>query len=98
MEPTAGLAFVFGLTGSLAVELILIYKAIGPKGGLPGKYKTRLFWFVRLALALASGIIAVAYFSPQIPLFLYVHIGAATPTIIARVSQVADSDDESVAG
>ena len=92
MEPTVYHAFAYGFGGSLAVEIILILQAMGPRGAIPAKYKTRLFWCVRLVLALLSGMIATAYFSPQLPLFLYVHLGAATPAILTRVSRVADDD------
>lgn len=94
MEPTVYHAFFYGLGGSLAVEIVLILQAMGPRGAVPGKYKTKLFWSVRGALALLSGGIATAYYSPQLPLFLYVHMGAATPAILTRVSRVGDDTDE----
>src|SRR2546423_12641619 len=92
MQPTVYHAFFFGLGGSLAVEIILILRVMGPQGAVPGKYKTKMFWFIRIFLALLSGGIATAYFSPQLPLFLYVHLGAATPAILTRVSRVGDDD------
>ena len=90
MEPTVYHAFAYGFGGSLAVEIVFVLQAMGPRGALPGKYKTRLFWAVRTILALLSGGIATAYYSPQLPLFLYVHMGAATPAILTRVSRVGD--------
>jgi hypothetical protein len=95
MEPTVYHAFAYGLVGSSAVEIILILQAMGPRGAIPGKYKTKLFWIVRIFLAFLAGGIATAYFSPHLPLFLYVHLGAATPAILTRVSQVGydDADD-----
>lgn len=94
MEPTVYHAFFYGLGGSLAVEIVLVLQAMGPRGAIPGKYKTKLFWTVRILLALLSGGIATAYFSPQLPLFLYVHMGAATPAILTRVSRVGDDDTD----
>ena len=94
MEPTWYLAFVFGFCGSVAVEVVLVLQAMGPRGAVPGKYKTRLFWSVRIVLAFLSGGIAVAYSSPQLPLFLYVHLGAATPAILTRVSRIEDEETE----
>jgi len=96
MEPTWYLAFIFGFCGSVAVEVVLILQAMGPRGAIPGKYKTRLFWSVRIVLAVLSGGIAVADFSRQLPLFLYVHLSAATPAILARVTRI--EDDEAEAG
>ena len=76
----------------MAVEIILVLQAMGPKGAILGKYKTKLFWYTRLGLALLSGFFATAYYSPQLPLFLYMHIGAATPAILTRVSRMSDDD------
>lgn len=98
MEPTVYHAFAYGFGGSLAVEIILVLQTMGPRGAVPGKYKTRLFWGVRALLALLSGGIATAYFSPQLPLFLYVHLGAATPAILTRVSRVGDEEADKDAG
>src|SRR5258707_4906293 len=92
MEPTVYLAFIYGLGGSLAVEIILLLQAMGPRGAVPGKYKTKLFWIVRIVLAVISGLIATAYFSPHLPLFLYIHLGAATPAILTRASRIGDDD------
>src|SRR4051812_16105550 len=92
MEPTVYHAFAYGFGGSLAVEIVLILQVMGPRGAVPQKYKTRLFWTVRLLLAVLSGWIATAYFSPHLPLFLYVHMGAATPAILTRVSRVSDDE------
>jgi hypothetical protein len=93
LEPAVGLAFVYGLVGSMAVEVVLALRAMGPKGGVPAKYKTCTFLVVRALLAVLSGVIATAYYSPQLPLFLYVHMGAATPAILTRVSQPGDDED-----
>jgi|GEM_PF-2327472 len=94
MEPTVYHAFVYGFGGSLAVEIVLVLQAMGPKGAIPRKYKTKLFWGVRLTLAILSGLIATAYYAPQLPLFLYVHMGAATPAILTRISRVSDEDSD----
>ena len=77
MEPTVWLAFAYGFCGSMAVEIILILQSMGPKGAVAGKYKTRLFWGVRLSLGLISGLIATRLLRPlSCPLFLYIHLGA----------------------
>ena len=97
MEPTWYLAFMFAFCGSAAVEIILILQVMGPRGAIPGKYKTWLFWSLRATLAVISGVFAIAYYasSPQLPLFLYVHLGAATPAILTRISRIEDDEADS---
>lgn len=90
LEPTVFLAFINGFFGSLAVECILFLQAIGPRGGISAKYKTRTFWGVRLGLAFLSGWYATAYFNPQLPLYIYFHLGAATPAILMMVFRTGD--------
>ena len=94
MEPTIYHAFGYGLISSIAVEAVLVYHAIGPRGGLPPKYKKWSFLLVRMILAVCSGIVATAYFSPQAPPMLYVHIGAATPVILTRAARSNDDESE----
>ena len=93
MEPTVFLAFAYGLGGSLVVEVVLFLRAIGPRGSIPLKYKSKPFWFLRVFLALLSGGLATAYFAPQVPFYLYVHMGAATPALMLRASKVSDDDE-----
>lgn len=94
MEPTVCHAFIYGLGGSLAVEIVLILRVMGPRGAIPGKYRTKLFWSVRILLAILSGLVATAYYSPQLPLILYIHLGAATPAILTRASRAGDEEGE----
>lgn len=92
MELTINHAFVYGAMGSLAVELVLALQMMGPRGGIPPKYRTWTFWILRVLLTLCSGGIATAYFAPQLPALLYVHIGAATPVILTRASRIGDEE------
>lgn len=78
------LAFLFGCMGSIAIEVVAFLKAMGPRGAIPGKYKTKVFWIPRAILAFVSGGLACAYYAPNIPNYLYVHIGAATPALLLR--------------
>jgi hypothetical protein len=93
MEPSAQLAFAYGFGGSLVIEIIVLLRVMGPRGAVPAKYKTGFFWFLRLLLAFISGCLATAYFTPQIPLYLYAHIGAATPAIFLRISRMDPADE-----
>jgi hypothetical protein len=92
MEVTWWGAFLYGLVGSFTVEVYLYLEAFGPKGGLPGKYKSGNFWCMRCLLAVLSGIVATAYFLPQQHPALYIHVGVATPAILLRFSK----DDQPV--
>jgi hypothetical protein len=94
MEPTVWLAFLYGFGGSIAVEIALVLHTMGPRGGLKGKHKTWVFWLLRVLIALFSGVFAMAYYSPQVPLFLYVHVGAATPAVLIRLSKSSEEDTE----
>jgi hypothetical protein len=90
--PPECFAFVYGFVGSIAVEVVLILQVMGPNGGMPGRYKTRFFWGVRIVLGLISGLIATAYYSPHLPMYLYVHLGAATPAILTSVSRIGEDE------
>jgi hypothetical protein len=96
MELTPGhaVAFVYGVVGSLAVELVLAIQFASRRAGAPKRYKSWFFWSVRSALAIASGVIATAYYLPQMPWLLYVHVGAATPVLITRASRGGEGGEE----
>lgn len=92
MEPSVYWAFAYGAIGSVAVELLLITQSIGPKGGMPAKFRTRFFWGSRVVLAFVAGMIATSCFSPQVSNIFYVQIGAATPALLTRMSQNSGDD------
>lgn len=58
---------------------------VGSRHGLPQKYKTPVFWSLRLLLALVGGGLAVAY-EVQQPLLAF-HIGAASQALIREFAQ-----------
>jgi hypothetical protein len=95
LEPTPRQwAFLFGVLGSSVTELVLLYQAYQRNSQkLPGRYRSRGFWIVRVLLALGSGGIAYAYFTPGLYNLVYVHVGAATPAIITQMSSPPGADE-----
>ncbi len=81
--------FLCGFVGSCAVEVVTLYHAVSADATdsfvLPSRYKSPVFWVIRLALALVAGGLAVAYEIDK-PL-LAINIGAATPLILQSLSQ-----------
>lgn len=78
--------FLWGLGGSLAVEVVAVWK-LYDRGAthLPARYRLKSFYIMRLLLAVIGGGLAVAY-EVQAP-FVAVHIGAATPLIIRALTE-----------
>ena len=78
--------FGWGIFGSLAVELVLIVTLLDvAKPKWPEKYKHAGFVVARLAVAIASGMLAVAY-NVQTPL-LAINVGAAAPALFKTLAQ-----------
>jgi hypothetical protein len=78
--------FLWGLGGSLGVEIVSLAQHMG--GGqpnLPKRYTIFSFYVVRILLAIVAGGLAVAYQIDK-PL-LAANIGAATPLILQALSQ-----------
>ena len=73
--------FLWGLMGSVAVELLtLLSFYYSPPVRLPKRYTKIGFWIARFMLALLAGALAVGYDIHQ--RILAFNIGAATPLII----------------
>jgi len=72
--------FLFGLLGSLAVEVANIVRVYEAGKPLSVRYTRPVFLIARLVLAVFSGLIAIAHNPPTDLLAL--HIGAATPAIL----------------
>jgi hypothetical protein len=76
------LTFLCGLGGSVAVEFITLLHAYEREPiSLPARYKLPGFYVVRSCLAVAAGLLAVAYGVYDRPI-LAVNIGASAPLII----------------
>jgi hypothetical protein len=74
-------AFLWGFGGSCAIELVTAFQLYhAPKIVFPPRYRRKMFWVIRFAIAVLAGILAVAYDIDQ-PL-LAINVGAATPLII----------------
>jgi hypothetical protein len=84
MKPTE--AFLWGVAGSVAVEVVAVWKHYDGDGvELPARYKRVSFYITRILLAAIGGGLAVAY-QVQAP-FVALHIGAATPLIIRALTE-----------
>ncbi len=70
--------FIWGFSGSLAVEIMSVYNTWG---NIPCRYKQISFWMLRLAVACIGGGLAHAYNIENNPL-LAANIGASAPAII----------------
>ena len=96
---TIGEQFLWGLVGSLAVEVVKIHWLYGAVRRLPVRYSDPVFWIARSLLAFTGGGLAVAY-RIETPV-LALHLGAATPLIVQALAQnvgrlLAEQDEEGV--
>jgi hypothetical protein len=72
--------FLWGVLGSLAVEVVHLVKVFNSGRPFPKKFKVRWYWVVRAMLAAVAGLVAVAT-QFELPL-LALQVGAATPWIV----------------
>jgi hypothetical protein len=80
--------FAWGFLGSMAVEVVTLFRLLQRSENhapLPSRYRSVLYWLVRLALAAVGGGLAVAY-NIENPI-LAANIGAATPAIIMTLTR-----------
>lgn len=90
MSPEEWRMFLFGLVGSLAVEIanvVRIYEAGKP---LAVRYKRPVYLGARLLLSGVAGALALAYNTRSD--LLSFHIGAATPAILQLLSSRPPND------
>jgi len=81
------LTFLCGLGGSVAVELITLLQAYEREPvALPSRYQRFDYYVLRLCLAIAAGLLAVAYGVYDNPI-LAVNIGASAPLIIRTLTR-----------
>jgi hypothetical protein len=81
----AQVTFLYGVLGSVAVEVIKLLAYYEGGGHLPLRYKRWGFWVVRILLALIGGALAVAYGIKSE--LVAVHVGASTPAIIGTFAK-----------
>jgi hypothetical protein len=77
--------FLFGMLGSVAVEVVKVLSYYNEGGNFPARYRLWGFWIVRVLLGLIGGALAIAY-GVQSDI-LAVHIGASTPAIIGEFAR-----------
>jgi hypothetical protein len=80
--------FAWGFLGSMAVEVVTLFRLLqraDAPPALPARYRTVLYWAVRIALAAVGGGLAVAY-NIENPI-LAANIGAATPAIVMTLTR-----------
>lgn len=79
-------AFLWGFAGSISVEIVNLYQVFQSENiKIPQRYKSKLYWFIRISLAVIAGGLALAY-KINNPL-LAANIGASTPLILQALSQ-----------
>jgi|SRR6185503_17865566 len=80
--------FAWGFLGSMAVEVVALFRLFQKAEGeftLPLRYRSTLYWIVRIFLAAIGGGLAIAY-EIENPL-LAANIGAATPAIVTALTR-----------
>ncbi len=84
---TWGEQFAWGFLGSMAVEVVTVFRLLQrmESPALPARYRSPLYWTVRLALAAVGGGLAIAY-DIENPI-LAANIGAATPAIVMTLTR-----------
>jgi hypothetical protein len=77
--------FVFGVIGSVSMEVLVMYSMYLRGRQWPQRYSQKGFWVVRSLIAFMGGLLAFAYGVENSVLAL--QIGAATPAILEKLGQ-----------
>ena len=85
VEDLPYLPFLYGFSGSAAVEVVKILAIYETGRKFPARYKKWGFWLVRFILALIGGTLAVAYAVTN-PVVAF-HVGASVSTIVESVAR-----------
>lgn len=80
-----GSAFLIGILGSVAVEILDAYKIYVNDSEFPSRYRKVGFYAVRAFLAVLGGFLAHAHGAETA--LLAFHIGAATPLMLQALGQ-----------
>ena len=90
--PDSVTIFLWGIAGSVSVEIIQAYYYYTKEGAFPGYYSKPGFWFVRSLLALIGGALAIGYdIKNGIAAF---QIGASAPLIVQNLSRPPDDKSD----
>jgi hypothetical protein len=84
MSPEEWRMFLFGLVGSLAVEVANIVRLYEAGKPLAARYKRPVYLIARVLLSVVAGVLAFAYNTRND--LLSFHIGVATPAILQLLS------------
>lgn len=78
--------FMWGVGGSLSVEIITLYQVYQSRNiRFPERYRRKGFWIIRAFLCLIAGGLAVAYAIDK-PI-LALNVGASAPLIFQALAQ-----------
>lgn len=84
--------FFLGCAGSVAVEIITLYRIYqSDPEHLPARFHRIGYWAVRICLVLVAGGLAWAYKDIHNPI-LAIHVGASAPLIIQAFAEQAPKD------
>lgn len=86
MSSSGWQTFLWGFAGSIAVEIVSLYRQYSLQASIPIRYSIPSFWLIRVLLAVVGGGLAVAYGIGSNPL-LAANVGAAAPLIVQALSQ-----------
>ena len=90
MSPEEWRMFLFGLVGSLTIEVANIVRVYDAGQTLSVRYKRPVYLIARLLLAVAAGALAIAYNTRND--LLSFHVGAATPAILQLLASKPPAD------
>lgn len=88
--------FLWGFFGSLGLEVACACAAYQRGHGLPARYARKVYWLLRVSLAVCGGALAVGY-GVQNPI-LAVQIGVTTPYLLRMFEKQAPTLNTSEAG
>jgi hypothetical protein len=78
--------FIWGFCGSVAVEVVALLRYYETEARhLPPRYRKRMFWILRVLLAVIGGGLALAYKIESA--ILAANIGASAPLILQALAQ-----------
>jgi divalent metal cation (Fe/Co/Zn/Cd) transporter len=80
-------AFLWGVVGSIAVEVVTLHSYYLRGQAPPARYHRFGFWVIRALLALVAGGLVICY-GIESPI-LALHLGAATPLIVQSLANNA---------
>ena len=84
---TVAQQFFWGFGGSLAIELLTVFKYYNSGKSLPRRYREFGYYLVRVLIAAVGGGLVIAYHIDKA--ILAINIGASTPLLLSSLSRRA---------